>query len=99
VARTKSNKKLYERMRASGVRKKVARQLTGLTRQAKGGKRPPKPLREAVDRLESTVAELRGHVDRADRKTAARKAARTRRAKAEKRSAAAKKGARRRAKA
>ena len=46
-----------------------------------------------------TVLELRTHVDRADRKTAGRKAARTRRANAKKRSAAAKKGARKRAKA
>jgi len=98
VAKTK-DKKLYERMRASGVRKKVARRLTELPRHAKDGRRAVKPLREAVDRLESTVAELRGHVDRADRKTAARKAARTRRANAKKRSASAKKGARRRAKA
>ena len=99
MAKAKSNKKLYTRLRANGVRKKVAKQLTDLPRQAKRGKSAIAPLREAVDRLEGTVLELRNHVDRADRKTAGRKAARTRRANAKKRSAAAKKGARKRAKA
>jgi hypothetical protein len=47
------------------------------------GSRPkaPKPLREAVERLESTASELRERVGRGDRKAAARKAARTRKAK------------------
>ena len=98
MAKTK-NKKLYSQMRASGVRKKLARQLTELTSHSKNGKRAPKPLRDAVDRLDATVTELRGHIRRGDRKTAARKAARTRGAKAGKRSASARKGARGRAKA
>jgi hypothetical protein len=97
MAKTR-DKKLYSRMRASGVRKKVARQLTELPAHAKGGKRPPKPLRDAVDRLEETVTELRGHIGRGDRKTAARKAARTRQAKAKRRSSSARKSARGRAK-
>jgi hypothetical protein len=70
MAKTK-DKKLYSKMRASGIRKKVARELTELPSHAKGGKRAPKPLREAVDRLEATVTELRGHIGRGDRKTAA----------------------------
>ena len=97
MAKPAQDKKLYRRMRASGVRKKVARQLTELPSHVKGGKQAPKPLREAVDRLEATAAELREHIGRGDRKTAARKAARTRRAKSQKRSASAKKGTRRRA--
>jgi hypothetical protein len=97
MAKTK-DKKLYSRMRASGLRKKVARELTELPAHAKGGRRAPKPLREAVDRLEETVTELRGHIGQGDRKTAARKAARTRQAKAKKRSRSARASARGRAK-
>ena len=98
MAKTTRNKKLYKRMRASGVRKKIARQLSELPGHVSSG-RAPKPLREAVDRLEAAVVELKDHSRRGDRKAAARKAARTRRAKAKSRSGAARKGARRRAKA
>ena len=98
MAKTKLEKKLYSRMRASGVRKKIAHQLSELPSHASGGKRAPKPLREAVDRLEATVIELKDHSRRGKRKAAARKAARTRRGKAERRSRAARKGARKRAK-
>jgi hypothetical protein len=90
----KQNKKLYSRMRDNGVRKRVAKQLTELTARVNGGKKPPKPMREAVDRLEATVAELRSHVSRSDRKTAGRKAARTRAANSRKRSASGRKAAR-----
>jgi hypothetical protein len=98
MAKTKQSKTLYSRMRASGVRKKVARELTELPRQVKSGK-APRSVRDTVDRLEGAVSELRDHLGRGDRKTAARKAARTRKAKAQKRSAAARKGARKRSKA
>ena len=98
MAKTTQNKKLYKRMRAGGVRKKIARQLSELPGHVSGG-RAPKPLRDAVDRLDAAVVELKDHSRRGDRKAAARKAARTRRAKAESRSGAARKGARRRAKA
>ena len=98
MAKTK-DKKLYNRLRQSGVRKKVARELTALPGEVKGGKKPPKPLREAVDRLDRTVSELRGHLGAGNRSSAAKKAARTRRANAKKRSASARKGARSRAKA
>jgi hypothetical protein len=93
------DKTLYRRMRASGVRKKVARELTELPAQVKDGKRAPKSLRDAVDRLETTVTELREHVGRGERQTAARKAARTRRSKAKEPSASTRQGGRRRAKA
>jgi len=99
MAKTKQSKKLYSRMRASGVRKKIARQLSELPSHSSAGKNAPKPLREAVNRLEATVIELKDHSRRGKRKAAARKAARTRRAKAGSRSRAARKGARKRAKA
>ena len=98
MAKAKRDQKLYSRMRNSGVRKSVARQLSELPGQVRGGKRAPKPLRVAVDRLEGAVSELRGHAKRGDRSASARKAARTRRAKAESRRASARKGARKRAK-
>ena len=97
MANTK-DKKLYRRLRSSGLRKKVARELTALPGEAKSG-RPPKRLREAVERLDAGVSELRGHLGRSDRRTAAKKAAKTRRANATKRSTAARKGARKRTKA
>lgn len=99
MAKPKRNKKLYSRMRAGGVRKKIARQLSELPGHVSGGKRAPQPLRQAVDRLEAAVVELKDHSRRGDRKAAARKAARTRRTKAQSRSSAARKGVRRRAKA
>ena len=99
MAKKESNKKHYKRLRASGVRKSVARQLSQLPGHARGGKRPPKPMREAVQRLEATITELRGHARRGDRQASARKAARTRRANSKGRSSAARKGARKRARA
>jgi hypothetical protein len=98
MSKIRLDKKLYGRMRDSGVRKKVARRLAELPGHVGGGKQAPKPMREAVDRLEARVSELREHVGRGDRKASARKAARTRAAKAQKRSASARKGGRRRAK-
>jgi hypothetical protein len=56
------------------------------------------PVSERLNEiLVSTVSELCAHVGRGDRKAAARKAARTRKAKKQKRSASARKGARHRA--
>jgi len=98
MAKTKPNKKLYSRMRDSGVRKKVARELAELPGHVSGGKKAPRPLRDAIRRLESTVGELKDHSRRGDRKAAGRKAARTRRGKAESRRRAARKGARKRSK-
>lgn len=99
MAKAKQDRELYSRMRASGVRKKVARRLAELPSQVSGGKQAPKPMRDAVDRLEARVSELREHVGRGDRSASARKGARTRRAKAQSRSASARKGARSRSKA
>jgi hypothetical protein len=97
MAKAKQEKKLYGRLRQSGVRKKVAKSLTALPIHANSGKKAPKPMRDAVERLEATVEELRQHVSRGDRKAAGRKAARTRRAKVDKRKAAARRGAHKRA--
>ena len=98
MANTTQNKEFYKRMRTSGVRKKTARQLSELPGHVSGGS-APKPLRDAVDRLDAAVVELKDYSRRGDRKAAARKAATTRRANANSRSGAARTGARRRAKA
>ena len=93
------DKELYQRVRDSGVRKRVARTIAEAAGQADS--RTPKALNDAAKSLRSIAAELE---DRAKggpgkRKAAAQKAARTRRAKSAQRSRAAKKGARTRAKA
>jgi hypothetical protein len=97
MAKTKQDKKLYGKMRDHGIRKSVARELSKLPGHVSKGKQAPKPLRDAVDRLEGLVQELKGHTDSGTRKTAARKAARTRSQNAASRSAAARKAARTRA--
>lgn len=98
MAKTKQDKKLYSKMRDNGIRKSVAKDLSKLPAHVSGGKQAPKPLRDAIDRLEGLVKELRGHTDSGDRQTAARKAARTRKQNAASRSASARKAARTRAK-
>jgi prephenate dehydrogenase len=97
MANVKTDEKLYDRLRANGLRKKVARQLSELPSQVSDGKQAPKALRDAVDRLEAITKELKGHTRSGDRKAAARKAARTRKAKADQRARSARKGARTRA--
>lgn len=99
MAKSKQDKKLYSRLRGGGVRKKVARQVSGLPSRGKGGKQAPRPLRDAVDRLEASVSELRDRVGRGDRKAAGRKGPRTRRGKAQRRSGSARKAPRSRSKA
>ena len=97
MAKVKTDKKLYSRMRAHGLRKKVARQLSELPSHVSNGKKAPKPVRETVDLLDSITTELKGHTRKGERKAAARKAARTRKAKEGKRARAARKGAKARA--
>ena len=98
MATVKTDKKLYERLRAHGLRKKVARQLSELPSQrlrrqagpkADPGDTGPPPRHDHQ--------ELKGHTHSGNRKAAARKAARTRKAKADHRARSAKKGARARA--
>ena len=97
MAKVKGSKKLYGQMRASGIRKKVAKELATLPEIASHGKRTPKAVREAVGQLDEVVSELQKHTRRGDQKAAGRKAARTRGAKAARRSRAAKRAARSRA--
>lgn len=93
------DEELYKRVRASGVRKRVARTVAEAA--GKSDSKAPKALKEAAESLRSVAADLedraRGGPEK--RKRAAQKAVRTRKAKAAERSRAAKKGARTRAKA
>jgi hypothetical protein len=98
VAKKRADKELYDRMRASGVRKKVARQLAELPRHVTNGSRAPKPVREAVERLQAVVEELRSHAGGEARPKTVRKPARARRSPAANRSASARKTAGTRAK-
>jgi hypothetical protein len=97
MGKAKRNKKLYERMRVSGVRKRVARELAQLPRMGSDGKRVPKGVRQTFEKLQAVVSELEGHTGRSDRKASARKAARTRRSNAKRRSSSARKASRTRA--
>jgi hypothetical protein len=93
----KQDKDLFDVLRASGLRKKVARGVSDSASRAKSAKnsslidRTVESLRDAASELESRV----GHSSRSD---AAKKAARTRKRSAAKRSASARKAAKTRAK-
>jgi len=76
VAKKRADKELYERMRASGVRKKVARQLAELPRHVTSDSRAPKPVRDAIERLQAVVDELRGHAGLGEDSAPSRKPAR-----------------------
>jgi hypothetical protein len=77
VAKTKVDKKLYQRIREGGVRKTVARELAQLPALGSNGSRIPKAMRDAVDRLDSVATELKKHaVGGGRRRTARRPAAR-----------------------
>jgi hypothetical protein len=97
----KADKDFFDRLRSSGLRKKVARQVADATSSARGRSKPPKALRGVLDDLKSLTSEIEDRVTGGPgkRKATARKAAATRKRNAAKRSAAAKKGARTRAKA
>ena len=97
MAKTKRDEDLFERLRANGLRKRVANVIAEGANQ--GSKKAPKPARDAVSSLRNIVGELEDRVQGgpAKRSAAAKKAARTRKAKAAKRSAAAKKAAKSRA--
>ncbi len=98
MAKTKRDQDLFDRLRSNGVRKRVADTIAKGANT--GSKKAPKPARDAVANLRDLVGELQDRVEGgpAKRKAAAKKAARTRKAKASKRSASAKKAARTRAK-
>lgn len=91
------DKDLYDKLRASGLRKQVARAVSEVT---DGRKKGPKVLNDVAKNLRSAVADLedRAKGGPAKRKRSAAKAARTRKVKAKARSDRAKKAARTRAK-
>jgi len=91
---------LFERLRANGLRKRVARDLSDALSSASGS-RPSKAAQARIADLQKVVADLedRAKGGPAKRQAAAKKAAATRKRRAAQRSAAAKKGARTRAKA
>ena len=97
MAKTKSDKKLYGRLRDSGIRKKVAKRASEAL-PAKGQKKPSTAHRLA-DELSAAAEAIRKRAGGGSRKRsqAAKKAARTRKANATKRSSSAKMGARARA--
>jgi hypothetical protein len=97
----KADQDFIDRLRSSGLRKKVARQLADATSSARGRSKPPKAVRGVLDNLKALTSEIEDRVTGgpAKRKATAKKAAATRKRNAVKRSAAAKKGARTRARA
>jgi hypothetical protein len=93
----KSERELFELLRARGLRKKVARSVAGVANKKHDG-RVPKPVRSALGDLQAAIGEVEARVS-GKRSAAAKKAAKTRKRKAAKRSAAARKAAKTRAKA
>ncbi len=96
----KKNDDLINRLRDSGIRKKVAKGLGDALDKAPGRRKPSSRVSSAVDQLRAMADELedRAKGGPAKRKAAAKKAAATRKRNAAKRSASARKGARTRAK-
>lgn len=97
----KADQDFIDRLRSSGLRKKIARQLADATSSARGRSKPPKAVRGVLDDLKALTSEIEDRVTGgpAKRKATAKKAAATRKRNAVKRSAAAKKAARTRARA
>jgi hypothetical protein len=91
----KKDRDLVDVLRASGLRKKVARALAGSARRRKGSK----TVSDSVESLRKAASHLERRSVDPKRSEAGKKAARTRTRNAAKRSAAAKKGAKTRAKA
>jgi hypothetical protein len=91
---------LVKRLRAQGLRRKVAKSVADGLANARGGK-PPAAVTGVLENLKALTAEIedRASGGPAKRKAAAQKAAATRKRKAAERSAAARKAARTRAKA
>jgi|GEM_PF-3599818 len=93
MAKTETD--LFKSLRARGVRKKIAKQMT----RAASGAGKPKIARKAMADLSSVVGDVSDRLRHGPEKrsAAAKKAARTRKRNAEKRSQSAKRGARTRA--
>jgi hypothetical protein len=98
MAKKTAHKELVERLRANGLRRKVAKSVAEGLSDARGGT-PPKAVTGVLNDLKALTAEIedRASGGPAKRKAAAEKAAATRRRNATRRSTAAKKGARTRA--
>jgi hypothetical protein len=94
----KPEKKLYDKLRAAGVRKKSAKVASQTATKLDGKGRVPMALKGAIGDLRGALDQLEGQVEAHERKAAGRKAARTRKRKAEERSAVAQKATRKRAK-
>ena len=94
----KRDDSLYDKLRASGLRKKAAGAIAEAA--GAGGTRGKQVLSGAADDLKGVISELedRAKGGPAKRKATAKKAANTRKRNADKRSQAAKKAARTRAK-
>jgi hypothetical protein len=94
VAKTKSDKQLYGRLRNSGIRKSVAKRVAEAL-PAKGQKKPAR-AHHLADELSAAAEAIRQRAGGGSRKRskAARKAARARKTKAAKRSSSAKRAAR-----
>jgi uncharacterized sporulation protein YeaH/YhbH (DUF444 family) len=99
VARKSRQDELFDRLRAGGLRKRVAKSISEAT--GKANRNTPQGVKKVANELRSLASEIedRATGGPAKRKAAAKKAAATRKRKANQRSAAAKKGARTRAKA
>ncbi len=95
--KTKPDTKLYDKLRDSGVRKKVASQVADALPQ-KGNKKPSR-AEKVADQLSAAADSIRDRTGGGShkRKAAAKKAARSRKAKAAKRRSSARKGAKARA--
>lgn len=101
MAKKTAHQDLIDRLRATGLRRKVAEGVADGLSRVRPGRKPPKKVRGVVNNLKSLTAELE---DRAKggpsrRSAASKKAAATRKRNAAKRSTAAKKAARTRSKA
>jgi hypothetical protein len=91
--KTKPDKRLYQRLRDNGVRKRVASRVSEAL-PAKGSHKPSK-AHQLADELSAAAESIRERAGGGSRKRskAAKQAARTRKSKAAKRRAAARKGA------
>ena len=99
MARSKKDEKLFKRLRSFGVSNRTAREVS---KSLHNSDRPaPKAARSAIADLTGAVAEIQDRINKGPekRRTAAKKAAKTRAKKAKKRSESAKKAAKTRAKA
>ena len=101
MASKNAHQDLVDRLRMSGLRRKVAETVAAGVAAARPGRKPPKRVDRVIAELKSVTAELEDRVKGgpAKRKAAAKKAAATRKRNAAKRSTAATKAARTRAKA